>query len=314
MPDKLTLWARPPASGLARFFDLVACMEPAASPAVIHSFDLLPGPCAWLAFQLRDGDATSSSATAVREVVLARAFAVGLFDSATPWVVHGRGTTFLFRIRPEATSLLLGVAADALRNSRRDLRGLWGPDEDDCLDRLCCPSPVGKAMALVEEMLVKVVRSRPAPGAKVLEAVALLGRYGGSNATRLASEKLGMTTRNLNLMFHRFLGISPKRFARLARFSRAVRELLRHGRAGWRSPTLEEFYDEAHFIKDFKEHCGLTPSAFVEFAGRPCDPCVTFVPRDEFAADFGSMVVIRRTIAQGASPVAVRSYALQPHA
>jgi AraC-type DNA-binding domain-containing proteins len=57
------------------------------------------------------------------------------------------------------------------------------------------------------------------------------------------------------------IGLPPKLFARLIRFSNAYRLKERKHHLSWTSIAhLSGYYDQMHFIKDFKEFAGVTPS------------------------------------------------------
>ncbi|QJB32100.1 AraC family transcriptional regulator [Chitinophaga oryzae] len=56
-------------------------------------------------------------------------------------------------------------------------------------------------------------------------------------------------------------GMSPKRYARLIRFCKAYHLKELHPEATWtRIAHMSGYYDQMHFIRDFKEFAGITPS------------------------------------------------------
>jgi AraC-like DNA-binding protein len=85
-------------------------------------------------------------------------------------------------------------------------------------------------------------------------------------------------------MERRFLagvGIGPKRFARILRFQRALREKTDDARA-WADVALDCGYcDQAHFIRDFKSFTGTSPARF--FAEE--SPLTRFFTRSRRASD-----------------------------
>jgi transcriptional regulator GlxA family with amidase domain len=57
------------------------------------------------------------------------------------------------------------------------------------------------------------------------------------------------------------LGVSPKFFARLSRFSNAYRLRERQPQMSWTSIAHESgYFDQMHFIRDFKTFSGITPT------------------------------------------------------
>jgi len=59
-------------------------------------------------------------------------------------------------------------------------------------------------------------------------------------------------------------GLSPKRLARVLRFRHALRHTRGQRKRDWADVALEcGYYDQAHFINDFREFSGVAPGAFV---------------------------------------------------
>lgn len=295
------VWVRGPLPALAPFVDLFVYAENRVSPGTVSTFDLFPGPCPWLVFQLETPLVSTGKAWNGRRVVLPRAGASGFFDFPMTSTGYGPTTDISVRIKPEAASLLLGTGNDELRNAHLDLADLWGREADVALERASSASSREDAVAAIEQALLGRVAHLSQPRADLRAAVASLRSYGGSKSVSLTSAQLGMTTRNLNLIFRRHVGISPKRFARLARFSRVVNGISLRGRSRWRSDIPEEFFDEAHFIKEFKAHSGLTPFDFARSVGRgPAPQVMTFpdrTPRADpggFLGEYGIVLVRAR--------------------
>jgi AraC-like DNA-binding protein len=63
--------------------------------------------------------------------------------------------------------------------------------------------------------------------------------------------------------FRERVGVSPKRFARIVRFNRAL-VAIANGRASLGEIALAAgYYDQAHFSAEFREHAGLTPGTYL---------------------------------------------------
>ena len=71
----------------------------------------------------------------------------------------------------------------------------------------------------------------------------------------------GVTERHLQRLFLRDIGLSPKQFLRTLRFQEVVRQLQTSTPTRWADLAQRfGFYDQAHFIRDFKAFTGETPS------------------------------------------------------
>ncbi|REA63775.1 AraC family transcriptional regulator [Dyadobacter luteus] len=71
----------------------------------------------------------------------------------------------------------------------------------------------------------------------------------------------GLSSRQLRRLFDRYIGDSPKTFSKIIRFQNALEQKVNESTDRNQSiPTEDHYYDQAHFIKEFKHFSGLTPS------------------------------------------------------
>ena len=69
----------------------------------------------------------------------------------------------------------------------------------------------------------------------------------------------GVSARQLRRLTQHHLGLSPKDFSRIVRFQQVLRAMKsNHNAAVW----LDHYYDQPHFIREFKKLTGHTPRAF----------------------------------------------------
>lgn len=75
----------------------------------------------------------------------------------------------------------------------------------------------------------------------------------------------GINPRKLERLFKRHVGVSPKQFQRLNRFRRVIRRLERGDHSDLAGLAYDSsYYDQTHFIKEFKLFTGSTPSRFLK--------------------------------------------------
>lgn len=73
----------------------------------------------------------------------------------------------------------------------------------------------------------------------------------------------GFSRRYLNKLFIKHLGISPKQFATIQRFQVYYKALQLREPKGWsRNYIYDSYFDESHFIKEFRKYTGFTPDRF----------------------------------------------------
>lgn len=97
---------------------------------------------------------------------------------------------------------------------------------------------------------------------RVDAAVEAIIRSSGRASIESVAEAAGVSRQHLARSFAHHVGVSPKTFARVMRFRRAV-ALAKGGREGWADLAAElGYFDQSHLIADFREFAGETPVPF----------------------------------------------------
>lgn len=175
------------------------------------------------------------------------------------------------RLHLGAHEAVLGVPASAIAGRYVPLEELWGETVTQRLvDDLARARTKLEAAQVLEraiaQRLARVTERRSAPPL-ALEAAAKLSR---ANVNEVAGD-LGVSERHLRRVFRETLGVSPKAFAKLARFHRALRAARADAHPSWASiASAVGYYDQAHLIADFRAIAGVTPQALLgELAAAP---------------------------------------------
>ena len=93
---------------------------------------------------------------------------------------------------------------------------------------------------------------------------------GNVSIKQLANET-GYSSRWLNVKFDERLGISPKSLCSILRFHYFYSAMIKKDERVLKSKTFFDlYYDQSHFIKDFKRFTGLTPTQFVSMNNNFC--------------------------------------------
>jgi AraC-like DNA-binding protein len=70
---------------------------------------------------------------------------------------------------------------------------------------------------------------------------------------------LAYSQRHRRRLYQQQIGLSPKQVERIVRFQQTLQPMRTTGVI-----TFDGYYDQAHFIREFREFTGMTPTAFVE--------------------------------------------------
>lgn len=163
-------------------------------------------------------------------------------------------------LHPGTAKAVLGVPADAIADRVIDLDDLWGNAATrKLLDQLATAHSTVDAARILERVITERAVDANSSGL-VLAAV---NRLANANVSTVAAD-LGVSERHLRRVFKEAVGVSPKEFAKLTRFQRALRTAHEDSRASWASiAAATGYYDQAHLIGEFHAISGVTPRALL---------------------------------------------------
>jgi len=164
-------------------------------------------------------------------------------------------------LRPGRARALLGVPLSELRERHVELEDLWGPAAGQLRERLlAAPDPIFELEAALCRRL--------AGSSELAHPFAAAAAARASEGVGPLAERLGWTTRRLEQVFRADVGLTPKAYQRLHRFRSALVGIDRAAVVGWPAFALERgYYDQAHFIREFRAHAGLSPTAYLARRG-----------------------------------------------
>jgi len=79
-------------------------------------------------------------------------------------------------------------------------------------------------------------------------------------------EQIGYSQKHFISMFKNQVGATPKQYLRIMRFQKAIQEMGTNASSfDWSGLALQSgFYDQAHFINDFRDFSGFTPGEYIK--------------------------------------------------
>jgi len=98
----------------------------------------------------------------------------------------------------------------------------------------------------------------------IIEAVKLIYQTKGTIRVKELNEKLCISQSPFEKRFRKIVGTTPKKFSSIIRFN-AVLDKLNDTKSLTEICYENNFFDQAHFIKDFKHFTGQTPEEFKRF-------------------------------------------------
>lgn len=142
---------------------------------------------------------------------------------------------------------------------------IWGSDFGDLRERLLDVKNVQKRFVLVEEFLLRTFASKLQLNPCVAFAIDEMSNRPDSLSIARMNEKIGYSQKHFTEMFRKSVGVTPKSFLKIMRFQKAVKTIDAAASIEWDMIAQDcGFYDQAHFINDFKHFSGFTPEQYAK--------------------------------------------------
>ena len=173
--------------------------------------------------------------------------------------------TVTARLRLGAHEAVLGVPASAISERIVALEDLWGGAAARLLiEQLARAKDSNEAAQILERAVAERFAHTVERRAGARLALDAAARLTHSHVNAVALE-LGVSERHLRRVFNETVGVSPKLFAQLSRFRRALRAARAHNPTNWANiAATAGYYDQAHLISEFRSISGATPRALLE--------------------------------------------------
>jgi AraC-like DNA-binding protein len=204
------------------------------------------------------------------------------------WISGPQPEFILIDVLPQATMMgahfkpgglapFVDMPAGELCGKLVELNRIWGAVADELREELLETSGVQPKFQRLEQFLLRRLLRKALPGWGVASAIhAFVSNAGTATVARIAADA-GMSHKHFIERFRSVVGLTPKRFSRIRRFQRALGDLQTRREMDWVGLAGEcGYYDQAHFIHDFRAFSGITPTGYLDQGGADG----RFVPAD----------------------------------
>ncbi len=155
----------------------------------------------------------------------------------------------------------LGVPAGELQDRHVSLELLWGGFARELRERLLAAPDPDMRLAILEQVLLIRLREPAERHPAVAWAVGEFAQ--ASRPVRDLVSQIGLSERRFIELFRGQVGLAPKRYCRVVRFQRVLRCLQSGRPVDWARVAQDcGYFDQPHFIHDFRQFSGLNPTAY----------------------------------------------------
>lgn len=165
--------------------------------------------------------------------------------------------------KPGGTVPFMRMPAHEACDADVPLESLWGRRRAAALrERLLETDSIDATLDVLEAVLHEMWRPSGLHPA-VDFALAAFERAPLTTTIGAVTDALGMSAKRFIERFKIEVGLTPKRYCRVRRFQRALVVSNRDRRVDWTRVAMDcGYFDQAHFIHDFRSFAGLTPTGY----------------------------------------------------
>ncbi|MCU1221505.1 MAG: transcriptional regulator, AraC family [Candidatus Angelobacter sp.] len=156
------------------------------------------------------------------------------------------------------------MPAAELHNLHVSLEDLWGHEAGLLRQRLLeARTPEKKFQVLEGCLLAQALR--PLERHRAVDcALGLFRNIHTAPAIADLAGHIGISSRRFIQLFSNQVGLTPKLFSRVRRFQRVLQEIRTGAEFSWADIAAScGYFDQAHFIHDFKEFSGINPTTYL---------------------------------------------------
>lgn len=189
----------------------------------------------------------------------------------------GKNTMLGIRFFPHAAAKFIGDKVDLFNNQVVDYGYLAGKAVAALHAMLVETQSWNRRVELVEAYLLRQVSMTGKNGSGmsvVSDVMKEMTRDGFFDNIDSVASRYGITSRYLQKLFLQYTGLTPKLYSKINRFQNSLRLVARKN-ASLTSIAYEcGYFDQSHFIREFKSFTGVTPSGYLA-AGSPVAAVLT---------------------------------------
>jgi AraC-like DNA-binding protein len=166
------------------------------------------------------------------------------------------------KLKPTALTHLFGLHMHQFTDKVVDLSSLLSTHFPDTWNQLRAINDHSEMIHLLNNNFKKLIRGMAFRETAADRAVDIIFAQHGMIPVSAIARVAGVGERQLENLFKKYIGLSPKFFTRIIRFN-YIFSLIQENNQSWSGIAYEaSFFDQSHFIRNFRDFTGENPSGY----------------------------------------------------
>jgi AraC-like DNA-binding protein len=182
--------------------------------------------------------------------------------------LEGRGQVFGIKFKAGGFFPFYGAPVSELLDRSLDPSRIFGHDAARFESDIFASTDVGAMARVAERLLLAHLPVADDNVARVSELVAGIVEDRSLTSVETLARRSGCTKRGLQRLFNQYVGIGPKWVINRYRLHEAIAQLQAGTPVAWAELALTlGYFDQAHFIRDFRKLVGRSPVEYARAEG-----------------------------------------------
>ncbi|SEW54763.1 helix-turn-helix domain-containing protein [Chitinophaga arvensicola] len=222
---------------------------------------IVPDGCMKLIFHY--GDEYQHYTSDGNSIMLPKCFLIGQLTQPYEVAPTGETGTFFVCFYPDGFLPFTSLPIKEMENTAIPLEQLFGKNGQETGQQILNADSTSERIHIIEHFLFNLLTEKAHVDYIVKSTVETMLTANGQLSVSELSRQSQVNRRQLERRFSSTIGLSPKQLSKTIRLQATLKILLTQEVTTLTGLAYESrYYDQAHFIKDFKEFTGITPKEF----------------------------------------------------
>lgn len=183
--------------------------------------------------------------------------------------LEGQGQVFGIKFKAGGFFPFYGAPVSELLDRRLDPSRIFGNDAARFESDIFASTDIDAMATLAERLLITHLPVADENVTRVSELVASIAADRSLTSVETLAQRSGCTKRALQRLFNQYVGVGPKWVINRYRLHEAIAQLQAGTPAAWTELALAlGYFDQAHFIRDFRKLVGRSPTEYARAESR----------------------------------------------
>jgi AraC-like DNA-binding protein len=249
-----------PQQHLLSFIKCFWTLDAAAGPELTRQ-RIVPDGCMEMIFH--HGDLYRQYISNDHFIIQPRSFVFGQILQPLEIEPTGRTGIFAARFQPNGFVPFSSLPLSEMENRAVPLEELFGSQGPKLEQAVLAASNSEDRISILESFFLQKLSDPLSIDRITRSCVETILELKGQLSVKELSDRLNINRRQLERKFSSVIGISPKQLSKIIRLQSALKLMADQQVTSLTSLAHDgDYYDQAHFIKDFKEFTGMSPKQF----------------------------------------------------